>query len=571
MNSNKQQIKRFNALLALLLDNNLLNEQVQELIELAEHDEELKAQLRDQLSIDHLLCQYAESKHNLETFVNTTFDLASAQKTSNDFEEKIITAISDKNKPNPSIHATTPLGKSKVKTFKHYYFPWLMSGLSMAACVLFSFQYVQNNLFQTEPSINKVVVSEYQDTGVAIIANVLSLSKGSKFKIGDTIQPGELILAEGFLELEFYRGAQLKISGPAKINIINQEHIQLLSGKVMTDVPKVAIGFTIDTPNSEIIDLGTEIGVEVLANGQSKVHVFEGLVKARNKHGYSQLIEKGQAVNFSGERKSSWLNSPTLANEFAEFEKIDDLTGTAASLQHKKWLILKDKVLKNPDLVTYYDFEPNDKTPRILSNLSRYGAEHHGAIVGAKWSDGPWQGKSALNFKRASDRVRVELDNEMASFTLATWVQIDSLDRSLNSILLTDGYKPGDIHWQISKLSHLGYGKLVMGLNSLNNGAETYRHSPFFTLADSGTWYHLTIRLEGKNNMLSMFVNGEKVKESEIVNPSKYWKIGSASIGNWDNTLLSKPLRNLNGSIAEMMIFNAALDDYYIKSLALAD
>ena len=67
-----------------------------------------------------------------------------------------------------------------------------------------------------------------------------------------------------------------------------------------------------------------------------------------------------------------------------------------------------------------------------------------------------------------------------------------------------------------------------------------------------------------------MFINGKKVKQSKITNPSEYWQINSASIGNWDNKRANQPLRNLNGSIAEMMIFNTALDDDYIKSLALA-
>lgn len=567
MSSNKQQSTRFEELLALLLDNNLSDDNFEELIELAKHDEEFKAQLRDQLTVDHLLYQHVESEGGVENFVNETLRLASLHQTEHDFEASIINAIHDEESKNTNHQSSN----NKLKTFKHYYFPWLMAGASMAACALLSFEYFQNNVIKGDSSSNQFVASEYQDTGVAVIANAISLSKASTFKIGETVQPGQLTLAEGFLELEFYRGAQLKIAGPAKINIIDEEHIQLLSGKVMTDVPKVAIGFTIDTPNSEIIDLGTEIGVEVLADGQSKVHVFEGLVKAKNKHGYSQLIEKGEGVNFSGEKNNNWFNSPSLANNFSEFETIEGLTGNAANLKQNQWLSNKERVLTHPNLVTYYDFEPNKETPRLLMNLSKYGAEHHGAIVGAKWSKGPWQGKHALNFKRASDRVRIELDNKMESFTFATWIQIDSLDRKYNSILLTDGYKPGDMHWQISKLNHTGSGKIVMGLNSLNQVAKDYRYSPFFKLEDSGTWYHLTVRLDATNNKLSMFVNGDKVKEHEIKNPSKYWKVGSASIGNWDNTLTSKPLRNLNGAIAEMIIFNTALDNKYIKSLALKD
>ncbi|MGJ8692948.1 MAG: LamG-like jellyroll fold domain-containing protein [Thalassotalea sp.] len=564
--SNDKQIQRFEELLSLLLDTSLTGEQFEELIILAEHDEALKAQLRDQLNIDHLLYQNAESKEILDTFVNATLELAAVQKTSNEFETNIITAI--RNEKNKVLNRKA--SKNKLKTFKHYYFPWILSGLSMAACALLSIQYFHSPI---DPFTEQDTIAEYQYTGVAVIANVLSLDRSSPFKTGDIVQAGELIVSHGFLELEFYRGAQLKIAGPTTINIIDEEHIQLLSGKVMTDVPKVAIGFTIDTPNSEIIDLGTEIGVEVLPNGQSNVHVFEGLVEARSKQGDSQLIEKDQAVKFSGQSKSSWFNSPTLANDFAEFKQIDDLTGNAVNVKHQKWLLSKNNILKNPNLVTYYDFEPDSQSPRVLNNLSKYGNDHNGAIVGAQWSDGPWKGKHALNFKQASDRVRIDIDNKLTNFTLAAWVQIDSLDRKFNSILLTDGFSPGDIHWQISNFSAKpkAAGSMVLGLKSLKNGSKNYRYAPFFTPEESGTWYHLVMRFYYESDMLAMFINGEKVKETKITNPSKYWQIGSASIGNWDNTNTINPLRNLNGSIAEMVIFSSALDDNDIKTLALTD
>ncbi|MDC2887675.1 LamG-like jellyroll fold domain-containing protein [Psychrosphaera algicola] len=92
-----------------------------------------------------------------------------------------------------------------------------------------------------------------------------------------------------------------------------------------------------------------------------------------------------------------------------------------------------------------------------------------------------------------------------------------------------------------------------------------------FSVSDSGTWYHLATRVDSELKTVSLFVNGEKVKQTKLMKPSDYWLIGPASIGNWDPKRLQKPLRNLNGSIAEIMIFSQALDDNYIKRLALID
>ncbi|MFT4687934.1 MAG: hypothetical protein ACJASX_004313 [Limisphaerales bacterium] len=48
-------------------------------------------------------------------------------------------------------------------------------------------------------------------------------------------------------------------------------------------------------------------------------------------------------------------------------------------------------------------------------------------------------------------------------------------------------------------------------------------------------------------------------------------RFGNASIGNWDRPLegAGNGIRNLNGSMAELMIFNAALTKQEIRKLAL--
>ncbi|MDC2887676.1 FecR family protein [Psychrosphaera algicola] len=430
MNNNMEHKKQFEALLALLLDNKLADHEFDALIALAEHNPELKNQLSEQLTIDNLVRQRFEATDLLDNFVNQTVTTAFENKTNKRFESDIISAITN------NQFDKRPADDNIVRG----YFPWLLTALSTAACALLSFHFLtaepnhdksnhaeatQLTTQLSEPTEHKAKPQyEYQDLGVAVIANAIGLHENAIFKIGDSVKPGQLHLSEGFLELEFYRGAQLKISGPAAINIINEERVELISGKVMTDVPKVAIGFTIDTPNSEIIDLGTEIGVEVTKDGLSQVHVFEGLVEVRNDLGYQQLIEKGQAINFSGETRSEWRDDIASKAKFAEFNTIDDLTGTAISQQHQKWLSVKAEVLADSNLVTYYDFEPSAKKPRILTNLSSHGDKHHGAIVGARWSQGPWQGKHALKFKRASDRVRVDIEEKLTSFTMATWVKM---------------------------------------------------------------------------------------------------------------------------------------------------
>jgi hypothetical protein len=45
-------------------------------------------------------------------------------------------------------------------------------------------------------------------------------------------------------------------------------------GRVYASVPKEALGFTIYTQNSKIIDLGTEFGVDTAMDGTVEIHVI---------------------------------------------------------------------------------------------------------------------------------------------------------------------------------------------------------------------------------------------------------------------------------------------------------
>lgn len=545
---------QFNYLLSLLVDGNISPEQMSELTELAKSDLVFTQQLQEQLQTDHLLQQLsnADSEKN---FISKVLSAIEAEPETTD-----ITPISAV--PAESIHNDKT---AHVVPF----IPWLISAMSVAACLIIVVTFWINSHHSNQDEF-AATTSEQQDTGVAIVVNVISSQSQPIYQNGDSIHRGEIDLQGGFLELEFYQGARIKIAGPAKLDVINDERIRLHYGKVMTDVPKVAIGFTIETPNSDVVDLGTEIGVYVDHQGQSQVHVFDGLAEARSKTGSKQLLRKGEGVSITSSNQQLLANTTQQMAIFDEFNNIEDLTYDVQQNKHAKWLALKNEITKDPSLIAYYDFEKDSNKPRVLRNIQAKSEEYNGAIVGARWTTGPWPNKSALNFKRAGDRVRIDIDHKLNEFTFAIWVRIDSLDRFFNSLLLTDSYKKGNMHWQISKK-----GKLILGLsgtqgNTKNKGAN-HVSSPFFTLANSGRWYHLAVVVDPKNQKLTHYVNGEVDTQSPLIKTLNNWQIGQASIGNWDpaNPSHKNPIRNLNGSIAEMMIFDRALTASEIAELAL--
>lgn len=101
---------------------------------------------------------------------------------------------------------------------------------------------------------------------------------GAQLNDGDHIARGPLELESGVAELVFFNGAAVAIEGPAKIELLSTSRMILHRGNLSADVPHKAIGFTVETPDSKVIDLGTRFGVKVDPKGVTETHVFEGKV-----------------------------------------------------------------------------------------------------------------------------------------------------------------------------------------------------------------------------------------------------------------------------------------------------
>jgi len=98
---------------------------------------------------------------------------------------------------------------------------------------------------------------------------------------GAKLGTGTLSLAEGLATLQFESGAVITLEAPAKIEVLSKMHCRLIDGSVVADVPESAHGFTIDTAEMEVVDLGTRFGLTTNQFGSSHVIVFEGEVEVK--------------------------------------------------------------------------------------------------------------------------------------------------------------------------------------------------------------------------------------------------------------------------------------------------
>ncbi|WP_049721009.1 LamG-like jellyroll fold domain-containing protein [Gilvimarinus polysaccharolyticus] len=115
--------------------------------------------------------------------------------------------------------------------------------------------------------------------------SVGSISKlagvGSSFVLGQSVTAGEFSLDAGYAEITLTNGVVLLLESPAILDFKNVDRLVLSKGALVAKVPPEAIGFAVDTPSANIVDLGTEFGVTVDTAGSSQVHVLDGEVKVK--------------------------------------------------------------------------------------------------------------------------------------------------------------------------------------------------------------------------------------------------------------------------------------------------
>lgn len=140
---------------------------------------------------------------------------------------------------------------------------------------------------------------------------------------GDEVRAEMYWLRSGIVSLTFESGAEVVIEGPAEYQLLSVNEMSLQSGKAFAHVPATAIGFTIDTPQSSVVDLGTDFGVAVTPVQGSDVYVYHGKVNlvaglaAQPKR--SEILHQFEARTVDAERGGI---KSTLFKEYLFAQKI---------------------------------------------------------------------------------------------------------------------------------------------------------------------------------------------------------------------------------------------------------
>jgi hypothetical protein len=198
---------------------------------------------------------------------------------------------------------------------------WLVAAVLAATCGG-ALWWVQTGRQPTDPVVAEIVDENLVDWS----------SRTDALTDDRRIAPGLIAFESGSLTLRFRSGATVKATGPASMRIESDMLVRLDRGQATAHVPRWAVGFTIETPDVEIVDQGTEFGVVARGDGKTDVVVFDGEVDLtpvtqRTPRGPKRLTQ-GEAVSVSqggsidrimqvrrDNRGESWSTAPSREPE----------------------------------------------------------------------------------------------------------------------------------------------------------------------------------------------------------------------------------------------------------------
>ena len=184
--------------------------------------------------------------------------------------------------------------------------------VSVAAVLVLSFMMLHTFLQPVEIATVTKSLNTALSTGDELVDGLRIIKSDSVFR-----------LKRGLLELTYDCDARLVIEAPATFSLVSGNSLKLDSGSIYLEaLSKEARGFTVITPNSEIVDLGTEFGVKVDQNGISELHMTKGRASLRSKvhqkSPVSQILTAGTAgkVDYTGKIKAINAHAKEFARSF---------------------------------------------------------------------------------------------------------------------------------------------------------------------------------------------------------------------------------------------------------------
>lgn len=425
-----------------------------------------------------------------------------------------------------------------------------------------------------EAKSSSQLIENVTHEGVAVLMESVSASfVDNGFQPSSTngiLYPGEILLESGIVAIEFYSGARVILEGPAIFELTSENSAILREGRIRALVPPQACGFSVSTRQIEVVDLGTEFGMNIEEDGHlTEVHCFNGLVDVyennlSQKGEVLRSLETGEAIRIQS-TKIQRMSANSMA--FISYNELAQSFLENSTLRHEEWRSVIEEIRANEDILALYTFEGQGPRERSLVNqVSFQNHFSHGAIVGCRWTNGRWPSKGGLEFKSPSDRVHFQSNDPYQTITLSAWARLDSTPKRTMCLLSSSENASNSLSWHIN-----GSGNLVLSLRNDNGKVAQKFSSPQIVNRNMlGKWQHFTTVFNSIDKTVTHYLNAKEVSKSEITKKGLSQVVfGNAEIGNSSlkNNNGKTPIRFFTGRIDELSIFGRALQPEAINNL----
>lgn len=435
---------------------------------------------------------------------------------------------------------------SKKPLREQLWLPWTTAGLAAALALFFGIKSISPDSTVTNPVASPSYTALLVDEAGAVFAR-----HRDPGEVG--FSTGDYELKDGTAHLRYTNGADLVIQGPAKFRIENEKHTLLETGRVRAIVPPPARGFTIETPQLNFEDVGTEFALSVdSSTGESGMQVLDGQVNLRRKGDSSLLHEV-----FGGE----WIRYRDGAGMIKNATALDlSLFPSPGNIGYLRWRQERERILADPNVIAWFPFV-RESNQSVLTNAQRRNGIPDGRIAGARWVSGRWPGKESLLFDRETDYAQIEIPGKYSELTVAAWLKVDRYDQEMHAILNSNGSEPGDMHLQLTR-----HGLPRGGIIGVERPIYEWVGNP----VPIAKWTHLVQVISMPERIHHIYVNGDLVTKTALEQQDSVTiSPGYCRLGNWLKSAdyLHQSNRNFKGRIDELTIWNRALSLSEINDL----
>ena len=270
----------------------------------------------------------------------------------------------------------------------------------------------------------------------SVAASLELFGASSDLGKGSAVRTGHYQLDEGLVQITFESGVEVVIEAPASFEIHGPELMILHEGRLAANVPPEGVGFTVETPDAEVVDYGTEFAVEVVGERSSEVHVFKGEVEVRPRQEDSSIASVRLVANQATRIDHSAFVPLGISVDDQRFLRcLDEPDPTYSGAVRELLPLAYYRMAVIDDGETLKDAAKGHKnTASIVGDDRRRQPFAPGRIGSSLRLDGSRRGRYA--------QISPGLELPSTAFTIMAWIRTKTLPR--DAVLVSDRNLSGE-------------------------------------------------------------------------------------------------------------------------------